>query len=61
MSRRFRGRTAALVLVTLLVVAAVGWGVASSFAASPSPSPTGKVTLRVGWTAEPDNLNPFIG
>jgi peptide/nickel transport system substrate-binding protein len=59
---RSRGRfTVPLVLVALLTVTAVGWGVASSFAASPSPSPTGKVTLRVGWTAEPDNLNPFIG
>ena len=29
-------------------------------AASPSPA-AGKVTLRVGWVNEPDNLNPFIG
>lgn len=28
---------------------------------SPSPSPAGKITLRVGWVNEPDNLNPFIG
>jgi peptide/nickel transport system substrate-binding protein len=62
MSRRFWGRpTAPLVLAATLFATAVCWGVASSLAASPSPSPTGKVTLRVGWTAEPDNLNPFIG
>ncbi|HJW76076.1 MAG TPA: ABC transporter substrate-binding protein, partial [Thermoleophilia bacterium] len=49
------------VLLALLVVLAVSLGVASSFAASPSPAPAGKVTLRVGWTAEPDSLNPFLG
>ena len=32
----------------------------ASEAASPSPT-AGKITLRVGWVNEPDNLNPFIG
>ena len=37
-------------------------GSASALAADPSASPAaGKVVLRVGWTNDPDNLNPFIG
>jgi peptide/nickel transport system substrate-binding protein len=62
MSRAFKGRsTAPFVVAVLFATCTVCWGVASTFAASPSPSPTGKVTLHVGWTAEPDNLNPFLG
>ena len=35
---------------------------ANAFGASTSPSPAaGKIVLRVGWTNDPDNLNPFIG
>ena len=53
------------VVVFALAVVLAGslvWGLAVAFAASPSPSPSaGKVILRVGWTSEPDNLNPFIG
>ena len=31
-------------------------------ASSDSPSPAaGKTILRLGWTNDPDNLNPFIG
>jgi len=31
-------------------------------AGSESLSPAaGKTTLRLGWTSDPDNLNPFIG
>jgi len=30
-------------------------------ASSPSASPSGDTVLRIGWTADPDNLNPFIG
>jgi peptide/nickel transport system substrate-binding protein len=58
-------------LILLVVVAAlvVAMGVvASTVAADESPgtatsaSPdSGKVIYRVGWTREPDNLNPFIG
>ena len=45
------------------VLLAVGllWSLGSALAASESPSPTGKIVLRVGWTEEPDNLNPFVG
>jgi peptide/nickel transport system substrate-binding protein len=53
-----------LVLLALVAVLAGGlvWGLATAFAASSSPSPgSGRVTLRIGWTEEPDNLNPFIG
>ncbi len=51
------------VLLALGVCLAVGlvWGLASAKAASPSPSPGAKVILRLGWTREPDNLNPFVG
>jgi len=46
----------------LLVVGGLAWGLTSSFATSAPPSPaSGKVILRLGWTSEPDNLNPFIG
>ena len=51
-------------LSLVVIVLAVGaiWGVVASLATSQPPSPvTGGVTLHVGWTAEPDNLNPFIG
>ena len=30
-------------------------------AAAATPTPGDKVVLRVGWTSDPDNLNPFIG
>lgn len=51
-----------LVSVLAVVVAGgLGWGVVSAFGADATPSPAGKTLLRVGWTAEPDNLNPFIG
>ncbi len=44
------------------LAASLVWGLAGALAASESASPAGsKVVLRVGWTAEPDNLNPFIG
>lgn len=51
-------------IVALFVLLSLGLagGVESAFAADPSPSPTaGKVTLRLGWTVDVENLNPFIG
>jgi peptide/nickel transport system substrate-binding protein len=56
-------RLALLALATLLVcglggVAAIASG---STAASPAASPAGATVLHVGWTAEPDNLNPMVG
>ena len=60
---RFGRRRA--VLVALLGLLAVGlvWGIAGAFAADETTAPAAgeKITLRLGWTAEPDNLNPFIG
>jgi len=52
-----------LTLVVAAVLAGgVAWGVVAALASSGSPSPaTRTVTLHVGWTAEPDNLNPFVG
>ncbi len=55
--------------LALLVAAMAGVGAASlalgvgqAWAASPSPSASSApLTLRIGWTSEPDNLNPFIG
>ena len=49
-----------LMLVVLLLAAAAA-GAARAAASSPSPAPTGKVVLHIGWVQEPDNLNPFIG
>ncbi len=46
-----------------VLLAGLGAGLAQAVAgetASPSPAAS-KVTLRVGWVNEPDNLNPFIG
>jgi len=41
--------------------AALLFGAGSALAgSSPSPS-SGKTVLRLGWTVDPDNLNPFIG
>ncbi|MGZ4199027.1 MAG: ABC transporter substrate-binding protein, partial [Thermoleophilia bacterium] len=51
-----------LLLVVVLLAAGLVWGLAGALAASSSPSPaTGNVVLKVGWTSEPDNLNPFVG
>jgi peptide/nickel transport system substrate-binding protein len=53
-----------LVLLAVFACLAAGlvWGLTAAMAASPSPSPSsGKVILRIGWTREPDNLNPFVG
>ncbi len=55
----------ALLSVAALLLAGLAGGVASAFGAdtsSPAASPAAdKIVLHVGWTAEPDNLNPMIG
>ena len=63
MTQRFRRSRAGLtVAVAAVLVAGVVWGVVGALASSTPPSPTaGATVLHVGWTAEPDNLNPFIG
>ena len=52
-----------LLLITCgLLAEGLVWGLGTALAADPSASPaSGKVTLRLGWTNDPDNLNPFVG
>jgi len=50
-----------LLLVVALLAAGLIWGIAGALADSSSPPSTGTVTLKVGWTTDPDNLNPFVG
>ena len=58
---RSKGRLLAAAVVALLA-AGLLWGITGALASSESPSPTaGKTILRLGWTNDPDNLNPFIG
>ena len=61
--QRIRSRRSAAFAVALgVLVAGLVWGLVGALAAGESASPaSSKVVLRVGWTAEPDNLNPFIG
>ena len=56
-------RRVALRLTVLLVVAAAALALATTALASePSPSASAdRVVLKIGWTVEPDTLNPFIG
>ncbi len=54
----------AVVLAFACLAAGLAWGLSAAAAASTSPTPSGgpdKVILRIGWTREPDNLNPFVG
>ena len=58
---RFVRHHVALLVVALLALG-LAWGLWASLATASSPSPaTGKVVLRIGWTTDIDNLNPFIG
>ena len=57
------GLRLALLVAAAVLACGLAGGVANAFgsdAASPAASP-GATVLHVGWTAEPDNLNPFIG
>ena len=54
----------AVVLACAGLAAGLMWGLSAAAAASTSPASSGgseKVILRLGWTREPDNLNPFVG
>jgi peptide/nickel transport system substrate-binding protein len=56
-----KGRLLAAVIVALLALGLL-WGIAGAMASSESPAADGgKTILRLGWTNDPDNLNPFIG
>jgi peptide/nickel transport system substrate-binding protein len=60
--RRMGHRRALVIAFVAVLTVGLVWGLGSALAGSESPSPAaGKVTLRLGWTNDPDNLNPFIG
>ena len=64
MAELVRGSSRRLVIVAGVILLMVGvvWGLASAFAESSPPAASGeKLIMRVGWTNDPDNLNPFIG
>ena len=53
-----------LLVLAVLLAGGLAWGLAGALAgtSAPSPSPTtGEVDLHLGWTQEPDNLNPYVG
>ena len=61
-SRFRRLLAAALVAAAAVAVVALVAGPAPARAESPSAAPSpGTLALRIGWTSQPDNLNPFIG
>jgi peptide/nickel transport system substrate-binding protein len=61
--KRRMGHCRALVIAAVALLATgLVWGLGSAVAGGESASPpAGKTVLRLGWTREPDNLNPFIG
>jgi peptide/nickel transport system substrate-binding protein len=60
--RALKGGRLAVIVITIVLVAGLVWGIGGALASSDSPSPAaGKTILRLGWTNDPDNLNPFIG
>lgn len=64
MSLRSRSRRLLpLAAAVVLAAATLAFGLATARAGDdPSPSASaGALTLRIGWTSQPDNLNPFIG
>jgi peptide/nickel transport system substrate-binding protein len=62
-----------LLLAAAVCVFGLAWAMDASGSESPAPTPSlyaessgasaaaGKVIFKVGWTRQPDNLNPFIG
>ena len=62
MAARPRPTRLFVLFVVLALAAGLVWGLAGALADDPSPSPAGgPVILKVGWTTDPDNLNPFVG
>ena len=60
--RRMGRRRAPVIAVVALLAVGLVWGLGSALAGGESASPAaGKTVLRLGWTNDPDNLNPFIG
>jgi peptide/nickel transport system substrate-binding protein len=61
-ARRMSPSRLLVLLLFLLVAASLVWGLTGALAADPSASPGGdKIILKVGWSPDPDNLNPFVG
>jgi len=50
-----------LLAVAVALCCGLVWGLTGALADSASPAPAAGPTLHIGWTSEPDNLNPFIG
>ena len=58
-----------LLMAAVVCVAGLAWVMDAKGAASASPAASaaagspaaGKIMYKVGWTRQPDNLNPFIG
>ena len=49
-------------LLALVALGGLAYGLRGALASSASPSATaGKIVLHVGWTQDPENLNPFVG
>jgi peptide/nickel transport system substrate-binding protein len=61
MSHRRRLSHVLVLIALVLLLTGLTVGITASFATDASPSPADKIVLHVGWTSEPDNLNPFIG
>ena len=60
--RRMEQRRALVIAVVALLAVGLVWGLGSALAGGENASPAaGKTVLRLGWTNDPDNLNPFIG
>jgi peptide/nickel transport system substrate-binding protein len=64
MSLRARSRRLLPYVLVVVVAAAVALAAGLTTARADTPAPTAsaeQLTLRIGWTSQPDNLNPFIG
>jgi len=56
-----RGRLSEIAVCTFLMLVFLVAAAQAPAAEGSSPDPDSGVALRVGWTVEPDNLNPFAG
>jgi len=54
-------RNAALLVAAAIFAVSCAMATRQALATGASSPPSGKVVLKIGWTEEPDNLNPFVG